>query len=193
MKTICIIPARGGSVRIPGKNFKPFHGVPMVKRAVDKAVATRLFDMVIVSTDDERVVTALGPDVHPHLSVHHRMPDDGTKGTQELAAEVLAWAGHDVSIVCVLYPCTPLLTVDELADGYRWLHIAWAPYFFTADDDGVDQGGAYWGWARNFERRVPLDPGSWLGARHHFDINEQDEWDRAERIYGELLSEGNAP
>ena len=52
MKTVCIIPARGGSVRIPRKNIKPFHGKPIIEYSIETAQRSMLFDDIIVSTDD---------------------------------------------------------------------------------------------------------------------------------------------
>ena len=55
MKNLAIIPARGGSKRIPRKNVKPFLGKPMLAYSIEVALATGLFDEVMVSTDDEEI------------------------------------------------------------------------------------------------------------------------------------------
>ncbi len=55
MKNLAIIPARGGSKRIPRKNIKPFLGKPMLAYSIEAALATGLFDEVMVSTDDEEI------------------------------------------------------------------------------------------------------------------------------------------
>lgn len=55
MKNLCIIPARGGSKRIPRKNVKPFLGKPMLSYPIEVALETGLFDEVMVSTDDEEI------------------------------------------------------------------------------------------------------------------------------------------
>ncbi len=54
-KCIAIIPARGGSKRIPRKNIRPFLGYPIIKYSIDAALATRIFDKVMVSTDDKEI------------------------------------------------------------------------------------------------------------------------------------------
>ena len=185
MKTICIIPARGGSVRIERKNIKDFHGKPMLQRAVELARSCRLFDRIVVSTDDNEIAAvahALGGDV----SVFRRPMDDGTKGTQELARDVLADKLYrDASIACVLYPCTPLLTADDLMRGYRTvLNRDLGVYAMSVDDAGGDAGGYYWGWASAFARAMPLD-GNVTGCKvpYHFDINTQEDWSRAEAAF----------
>ena len=52
---ICIIPARGGSKRIPRKNIRPFHGKPMIAWSIEAALNSKLFDQVLVSTDDQEI------------------------------------------------------------------------------------------------------------------------------------------
>ena len=55
MKNLCIIPARGGSKRIPRKNIKPFMGKPIIAYSIEAALNSGLFDEVMVSTDDEEI------------------------------------------------------------------------------------------------------------------------------------------
>lgn len=57
MKNLCIIPARGGSKRIPLKNIKPFMGKPIIAYSIEAALKTGLFDEVMVSTDDEQIAS----------------------------------------------------------------------------------------------------------------------------------------
>ena len=57
MKKICIIPARGGSKRIPGKNIKLFLGKPIISYSIEAALSSNLFDEVMVSTDDEEIAS----------------------------------------------------------------------------------------------------------------------------------------
>lgn len=55
LNNVAIIPARGGSKRIPRKNLKPFAGVPMIARSIQVALESGLFSRVVVSTDDEEI------------------------------------------------------------------------------------------------------------------------------------------
>ena len=55
MSNVAIIPARGGSKRIPGKNIRPFAGKPIIGYSIETALESGLFDRVIVSTDDEEI------------------------------------------------------------------------------------------------------------------------------------------
>jgi len=55
MKNLCVIPARGGSKRIPKKNIKEFCGKPLIAYSIETALKSNLFEKVIVSTDDDEI------------------------------------------------------------------------------------------------------------------------------------------
>lgn len=55
-KSLCIIPARGGSKRIPGKNLKPLNGKPLISHTIDSVVKAGVFDEIVVSSDDEQIL-----------------------------------------------------------------------------------------------------------------------------------------
>jgi GTP:adenosylcobinamide-phosphate guanylyltransferase len=187
MKAVCIIPARGGSVRIPRKNIAPFHGKPMLLHAIEAAQAARLFDTIVVSTDDHQIDALAFQAV---AAVFRRNGhDDGSRGTQEIATEVLRkqrfW---ETTIACVLYPCTPLLTWQDMTMGYRrLLSLGAHVYTHSVHKDGSDAGGYYFGWTQAFLDGVPLQ-GNSLGVsvKEHFDINTPEDWARAETRWAEL-------
>lgn len=191
--TVCIIPARGGSQRIPRKNIKPFAGKPMLEHAIHKAQQTRLFDEIIVSTDDSEIASLA--EMH-RAKVHYRVPDDGHLGTQQIAGDVLrtSTAAHGAAIACVLYPCTPLLTIEELMFGLRALQapMPGGPLFVhsASDEKGTDAGGYYWGYAFAFVREIPLET-SRIGVpvAYHLDINTPEDWEATERRYTMLMAQ----
>ena len=120
MSCVAIIPARGGSKRIPRKNLKPFDGVPMIVRSIRTALDCGLFDQVIVSTDDEEiadVARAHGAQVPFMRPVE--LADDFT-GT----AAVIVHALSQLPIfdyVCCIYATAPLLQARFLRQGYELL------------------------------------------------------------------------
>src|SRR6478735_5944751 len=86
---IAIIPARGGSKRIPGKNIKDFLGKPIIAYSIEAALASKIFDEVMVSTDDEeiaRIARSFGASV-PFLRSSKSSDDFAT--TAEVLQEVL--------------------------------------------------------------------------------------------------------
>lgn len=121
---IAIIPARGGSKRIPRKNIKPFLGRPIIAYSIEAAVAAGCFDEVMVSTDDQeiaQVATDLGARV-PFL----RTPAtaDDFAGTAEVLSEVLeeyAARNRHFSAACCIYATAPFVTADLLRSALEVL------------------------------------------------------------------------
>jgi pseudaminic acid cytidylyltransferase len=131
---LAIIPARGGSKRIPRKNIKPFAGKPMITWSLKAALGSGCFDRVIVSTDDAEiadVARAHGTEVPfmrpPELS------DDHT-GTIPVVAHAVGWMNQHASPVefaCCLYATAPFVRVKDLRQGLDVLRRSGAQYTFT--------------------------------------------------------------
>ncbi|MEX6504818.1 pseudaminic acid cytidylyltransferase [Jiella sp. M17.18] len=119
-RALCIIPARGGSKRIPRKNIRPFRGRPMLAWSCRAALASGAFDAVMVSTDDAEiaeVARAAGADV-PFLRSQEASTDHAT--TSDVLVEVLARyadRGETFDLACCLYPTAPFVEAHDLADG----------------------------------------------------------------------------
>ncbi|SOE21825.1 N-acylneuraminate cytidylyltransferase [Spirosomataceae bacterium TFI 002] len=124
MKRLAIIPARGGSKRIPRKNIKNFLGKPIIAYSIEAAIASDLFDEVMVSTDDEeisKIAKEFGAKV-PFLRSSKNSDDFAT--TTEVIAEVLQQyeiTGSVYDTVCCIYPTAPLITLNRLTEGYHLL------------------------------------------------------------------------
>jgi len=117
---VAIIPARGGSKRIPRKNLKPFDGVPMIVRSIRTALDSGLFDRVVVSTDDEEiagVARAHGADV-PFLRPA-ALADDFT-GTAAVIMHALGKLPM-FDYACCVYATAPLLQTRYLRQGFDLL------------------------------------------------------------------------
>ena len=122
MKALCIIPARGGSKRIPRKNIRPFLGEPVIWYAIRTALRTQLFSEVMVSTDDEEIaaVAEKGGASVPFLRSSEKSDDHAT--TYDVLAEVIKrYQERNLRFdyVCCLYPVTPLTTENHLRSGYQ--------------------------------------------------------------------------
>lgn len=121
---IAIIPARGGSKRIPRKNIKSFHGKPLIAYSIQAAIASNLFDKIIVSTDDEKiadVAKAYGAEV-PFLRPKE-LADDFA-GTAAVVNHALQWLkehGEKYDYVCTIYATAPLLQPKYLIEGFEKL------------------------------------------------------------------------
>lgn len=114
---ICLIPARGGSKRIPRKNIRAFQGKPMIAWSIAAAKASRCFDQILVTTDDEEiaeVARSQGANV-PFLRPAHLADDQAS--TQEVIAHALEWVaqqGSTCEALCCLYATAPFVQTEDL-------------------------------------------------------------------------------
>lgn len=131
---IAVIPARGGSKRIPGKNIRPFCGKPIIAYSIDTALNAGCFDHVIVSTDDEviaRVARECGAEV-PFIRPRE-LADDFT-GTNAVVRHALNWyaeSGENVEHACCIYATAPFLEVETVERGLGALVRENASYAIT--------------------------------------------------------------
>jgi len=124
MKKVAIIPARGGSKRIPRKNIKPFMGKPMIAWPIAAAQESGLFDSIIVSTDDEEiaeVARAAGAQV-PFMRPADLANDHA--GTGAVIIHALQWFtenGIPFDAACCIYATAPFLDPKRLVEGWEKL------------------------------------------------------------------------
>jgi len=128
---VCIIPARGGSKRIPKKNIKLFCGKPLIAYSVETALKSNLFDRVIVSTDDEEIVKVskkYGAEVQMRPK---ELADDHT-GTGDVVEYVVKSLSQKYEFVCTVYATAPFLRADYLKEGIEKLKSSSACFSFSA-------------------------------------------------------------
>lgn len=123
---IAIIPARGGSKRIPRKNIRDFCGAPMISRTIDTAKQSKLFDKVMVSTDDEEIALiarSCGVDV-PYLRPKF-LSGDAVTTAPVIKHTLLELNMHqevlESDLVCCIYPCTPFVRPEHLSASMNLL------------------------------------------------------------------------
>ena len=131
---IAIIPARGGSKRIPRKNIKDFCGQPMIAWSIQAAIESNCFDKIIVSTDDEEIAKvartygAETPFVRPpELSDDHA-------GTIPVIAHAIEWQSqHSIAAteVCCIYATAPFIQAKDIQHGLTVLQSSGADYAFS--------------------------------------------------------------
>ncbi len=131
---LCVIPARGGSKRIPRKNIKPFCGKPMIAWSIEAAKASGCFDRIIVSTDDEEiaeVAKSFGAEV-PFMRPAH-LSDDHT-ATIPVIAHAIRWQMEhsDSPIeVCCVYATATFVQSKDIKRGLEILKSTDAEYAFS--------------------------------------------------------------
>ncbi len=122
MSCVAIIPARGGSKRIPRKNIKDFMGKPMIAYAIEAALTSGVFDEVMVSTDDmeiAEIARKYGAKV-PFMRSERTSNDHAvTFDVLEEVIENYQKNGVTFDACTCIYPCVPFLSGDILADAYK--------------------------------------------------------------------------
>lgn len=131
---VAVIPARGGSKRIPRKNIRPFAGKPIIAYSIAAARDCGLFDRIVVSTDDAEIAMvardcgAETPFVRPP-----ELSDDHT-GTNAVTAHVLARladSGQSFEFACCIYATAPFIQPDDLRRGYEALNNTGKSFAFS--------------------------------------------------------------
>ncbi len=121
---VCIIPARGGSKRIPKKNIREFCGKPIIAYSIEVAKKSGLFDQVVVSTDSNEiadVARTYGAEV-PFMRAADLSDDfTGTGAVFAHALKFLIAEGRPYRFACCMYATAPFVRVSFLEEGYRLL------------------------------------------------------------------------
>ena len=193
MTAIAIIPARGGSTRIPGKNWKVFHGRPIIQYSIETAQACGLFDRIIVSTDHPNIAEAADAAGAHVLWRPERLAVDQV-GTQDVTRIALQ-AFTDVQYACCIYATAPLMLTEDLRNGLAMLRHNEVSHDFAMAVGAHplrDAGQWYWGTAKAFDEQRPLISARtvmWpIPEERVCDINTSEDWTKAERMYEAMQS-----
>src|ERR1700722_772400 len=123
-EAVAIIPARGGSKRIPRKNIREFHGKPIIGYSIETARQSQCFARIVVSTDDDEIAAvarrfgAETPFMRPaSLADEHT----GTTEVVKHAVETLEQTGAAFDWACCIYATAPFLSADHLKEGFLCL------------------------------------------------------------------------
>lgn len=131
---LAIIPARGGSKRIPRKNIKPFCGKPMIAWSIEAALDSGCFDRIIVSTDDDeiaKVARQYGAEVPFMRPLELSDDHTGTIPVIRHAIEVINSQGRTVEQACCLYATAPFIKPEDLQRGLEILQGTGGDYAFS--------------------------------------------------------------
>lgn len=229
MSAVAIIPARGGSQRIARKNLKLFNGEPMIVGSIRKALASGLFERVVVSTDDDEIADVAR--AHGAQVPFMRPVDlaDAYTGTAAVIQHAIRALDQRYDFTCCLYATAPLLQVRFLRQGFQALQAAPdKSYAFSVcgfgfpiqralliNNDGSldpmhpeyrnvrsqdlpaayqDAGQFYWGrsdaWLRGDVIFSSLSLPVILPRHLVQDIDNEEDWVRAEYLYAALKAGG---
>ncbi len=178
---VAIIPARGGSKRIPRKNIKAFCGKPMIAWPLEQARTSGCFNRVIVSTDDEEVAAVArdyGGEV-PFMRPEHLSDDHA--GTTEVIAHAIEWLhsqGETPEAICCIYATAPFIQAEDLRQGLKRL----------VENEDVSYVISVTSYAFPIQRALRLDVGGRVRMfqPEHFSTRSQDleeAWHDAGQFY----------
>ncbi|XFA72921.1 pseudaminic acid cytidylyltransferase [Thermosynechococcaceae cyanobacterium Okahandja] len=229
---IAVIPARGGSKRIPRKNIRPFHGKPIIAYTIEAAKQSGVFDQIIVSTDDEAIGTMAKSYGAEFPFIRPPQLADDYAGTVDVVSHAVQWLVDQkiaCTYVCCLYATAPFLMfsidyirkgLDILQKSNQWDYIFSATTFpssvfrsFSLTDEGGiemlfpehrnsrsqdlpemwhDAAQFYWGTTVAWlEKRAMVGGRSTVIKLPRWqvqDIDTEDDWLMAERLYGLLMT-----
>lgn len=128
---LAIIPARGGSKRIPRKNIKPFGGLPMIAWPIHAALQSNCFDRIIVSTDDAEIANIARANGAEVPFIRPAELSDDHIGTIPVIAHAISWQnlhGARVTEACCIYATAPFVQAGDLQRGLEILQSSGAEY-----------------------------------------------------------------
>lgn len=230
---VAIIPARGGSKRISNKNIRHFRGKPIISYSIETALASKLFDKIIISTDDDQIANiaeSCGAEVpfrRPTELANDMAP---TIPVVKHALEWLEQTGFSVELVCCIYATAPFMKTEDLNTGLKimesnpqaefaipvttfsfpifrsvkmkegFLKMFYPEHTSTRSQDlptaWHDAGQFYWGRNKAWKSRSGFFNSHSMGIpipRHRVhDIDDNEDWIRAELIHSALEHKKNA-
>jgi pseudaminic acid cytidylyltransferase len=153
---IAVIPARGGSKRIPRKNIRLFCGKPIMAYSIAAAQETGLFDEIVVSTDDEEIASVARASGATTPFMRPREIADDFTGTNAVVKHAIAWFngnGHDITHACCIYATAPLVQARFIREGHDALARSDAAFAFSVTS-----------YAFPIQRALRLTPGDRVDA-----------------------------
>jgi len=133
-RAVAVIPARGGSKRIPRKNIKEFYGKPLIAYSISVALESKIFDKIVVSTDDNEIADIAKQYGAEIIHRPKELADDytGTWDVIDHAVEYLKQNGEEFDFVCTIYATAPFLQSQYLKEGFEKLKNSDAINAFSA-------------------------------------------------------------
>jgi pseudaminic acid cytidylyltransferase len=123
INTVAIIPARGGSKRIPRKNIRSFASRPIIAYSIDAAKEAGCFSDVIISTEDQEIADVARSCGATVPFMRSRNLADDASGISEVLKEVVGnyeiWAKRSIDFICCILPTAPFVLAKNIFDGYR--------------------------------------------------------------------------
>ncbi len=130
---IGIIPAKSISRRVPNKNFIIFNGKPMIAWTIQAAKKTKIFDQIIISTDSENIIRKIGK-YKVDCIIRPKKLNGEKYGIDEVMRYSISKIKKKVKYVCCLFPCAPLMTSNDILNGFNKIKTNKYKYVFAGSN-----------------------------------------------------------
>ena len=130
---VAIILAKSFSKRIPNKNFKMFNGKPMIAWTIQVAKKSKIFDKIIISTDDKKKITKLKK-YNTEVIIRPKELSKEKYGIDEVMNYSLSLIKDNIKYACCLFPCAPLMSSEDIVKGYKKIKTNKYQYIFAGSN-----------------------------------------------------------
>jgi pseudaminic acid cytidylyltransferase len=137
MLNVCVIPARGGSKRIPRKNIREFHGRPILAYSILAAIESGCFDRILVSTDDQQIASVARKWGAETPFTRPKAASDDHATTLDVIQHFIGWAQANalaIGNICCIYPTAPFLDPTDLKEALNILKTPKTQYVISCSD-----------------------------------------------------------
>lgn len=191
-KTIlALIPARGGSKRVPGKNLRPLCGKPLIQWTVEEAKKSRYIDKIVVSTEDPAIVQAVANRGIEIVDRPRELAEDTSLVYDAIFHALKFFEPHDY--LCLLQATSPLRTVEDIDGCIETCLVHHAPSCISIDKRRpVANGAVYIAWTTWIKEMKQFDSGRavtyLMPVSRSVDVDTWDDFKEAERLMRLRLS-----
>lgn len=186
-KVIAVIPARGGSKRLPNKNKRPFHNKPLIEWTIDEAKKSEYIDEIVVTTDDIDILMICDMKAIKTVKRPDYLCTDKSSTRSAIQHVLTFYEGFDY--VVVLQPTSPLRTVEDIDHAIEFLTFANEDSLVTTDENGNHNGAVYVLRIQclyqldTCEKSIQMRMKNFVSV----DIDTEADFELAEKRYGEIL------
>lgn len=188
--TVAIIPAKGSSSRIPGKNIRMFHGKPIIAYSIEAAEKSGLFETIVVSTDSEEV-SEVAQKSGADIMIRGQEWCVDSVGPLDVARHTLSLM-KPADLCCVIYATAPLMSVADLTMGWNAVQIRGVEYSCSVGTTPFLHDAAQFFWCRTWalnEHRPEFGVNTVMvpvSTERDCDINTMEDWKKAETMFQTL-------
>lgn len=193
MSNLAVIPARGGSTRIPRKNIRQFFGKPIIAYSIEAAQESDLFDRIVVSTDD-REIAEVAAKYGAEICIRPAELGKNEVGTYQVVRHAArGYLNDNYDKVCCIYATNPMINFMDIGMAENEMYYATVDHVISVGYPNLrDASHFYWSTMQaiaaeiGYFDKVSTTVCYKVDANRICDINFEEDWLRAEQMYAAL-------